>query len=77
MKNHVFLDDIFAVYSQIVTYAQKDINVMIAVMDALEGATEVSTKSNLDDLKKISAYAYEIALKTSPIPWIKRSWESV
>ncbi len=68
LKNHVFLDDIFAVYSQIVTYAQKDINVMIAVMDALEGATEVSTKSNLDDLKKISAYAYEICIENFTHP---------
>jgi uncharacterized membrane protein len=63
VKNHPFSEDIFSIYSQIVTYAKEDLNVMIALMRALEGAAAVSSEGNLEHLDKMHKYVYEIAME--------------
>lgn len=63
VKNHPFSEDIFSIYSQIVTYAKEDLNVMIALMRALEGAAAVSSEGNLKHLDKMHKYVCEIAME--------------
>lgn len=63
MENHNLKKDLFLMYSQIIEYGKSDIQVVVDLLAAIEGAMYISLPSNRPYLYDMGCYIYDLAIQ--------------